>query len=610
MKFLVGIILSAVMFLTWTATVYAADSANKVCIDTDDNGQYDTLKASGMSDRDCDGYTTAQGDCDDTNPLIYPGEWTASGCSAGEFKQCNSGGSGSYGSCTAAASICEATNGGSCYYVDAGSGNNSNNGSYASPWADFTRACSYESAGSRPANWVDLAPGDVVYLKGTTNLTASYNAGASYGTLGCLLDNSQSGTSSHFVTFKQFPGATAEFRETGKLLFRSDNGGGYYKIKNFKGGNTTGNAIYLNGGGSNSVIEGVNFYNANCTTAGDNCSFIELTSGTTGVSILRSRFSDIQNSGYGFTENVSHLLFYEGNSNIVRYNQLMQANAFNYGGPDRAFGVKYKRGQTGGASGDTYWEYNRALNISGQVFLTAQKNTYIRYNTVYDSQGLYGCRNLGTSTNQAWCGYHTVEYNTFIQTNTSDPSVYSSRGIDWNILTDYTNFVTWGPLSFRYNLIVDATSISIYNLAQYINNANFVTVCGGVGPSCSGGIFTMGNNCFYNSQSIALNFNLFSQGESYGANYNFTNWKGTVGLDTTSFNENPSIDSSSRATSSNCSSMGSMLLNEAGPTPTPTATATPTASPTPTATPTATVAPLIGRCRKGQVRTTGPGNKY
>ena len=52
-------------------------------------------------DADNDGYTTngtlLGTDCDDANSRIFPGALTASGCSAGQFRRCQAGGT--YTSC-------------------------------------------------------------------------------------------------------------------------------------------------------------------------------------------------------------------------------------------------------------------------------------------------------------------------------------------------------------------------------------------------------------------------------------------------------------------------------------------------------------------------------
>lgn len=609
MKFLVGIILSAVMFLTWTATVYAADTANATCLDTDNDGVFDVLKASGMPDRDCDGYTTAQGDCDDTNYRVWPGEWITTGCSAGQYKQCDAGGSGSYGSCTADSAIDESTNsgggGGHRYYVDAGTGNNANTGTFASPWADYSRVCNYESVGLRPANWVDLAPGDVVYLKGTTNLTATYASGGSIGSVFCRLENTQAGNSSHPVRFYRLPGSTAEIRSSGSVIFQFEGGGaGYVHFKRLAGGFSGGGKfIYLNWGGNNSTLEGLNLYDSTCPADGngDNCNHIGSAAGAKNLTIVRNRFGEIYDPDY-YSNNVSMIVHFDTDNNIIRYNQFIMPNAWNYGGVRRSQGWKVKKDQNNGSTIGAWFEYNRGINLSGFMAETCEKYSHVTHNLCINCEGLYNASNLGSGANQTYSD-HDVSYNTFVS---SIASSGSTLGFQWSHTLDNP-----GPTNFDHNIIVGASGSNAVQIMNYGTNTQFSTVCGGAGPSCTSGLLTFGNNCYY-STGTAPSYNLFSDvgSGSAGATYSFGNWIGTVGLDATSHNENPSLDSYQRATSSNCASRGWSLQSEAGPTPTPTATATPTASPTPTATPTATVAPLIGRCRKGQVRTTGPGNKY
>lgn len=105
------------------------------------------------ADRDNDGYTpngqagssatsghlpgasSTSIDCDDTNKFIFPGVWTAIGCTGGQVHQCHAT-NGTYSSCVAPASItCEATGSGVCHHVDCTSGNDTTgDGTYSLPY--------------------------------------------------------------------------------------------------------------------------------------------------------------------------------------------------------------------------------------------------------------------------------------------------------------------------------------------------------------------------------------------------------------------------------------------------------------------------------------------
>jgi hypothetical protein len=50
------------------------------------------------------------------------------------------------------------------YYIDPANGSDSNDGSASAPWKSFRNAISYYQPDYRPAGWIELKPGDCVYL--------------------------------------------------------------------------------------------------------------------------------------------------------------------------------------------------------------------------------------------------------------------------------------------------------------------------------------------------------------------------------------------------------------------------------------------------------------
>ena len=53
---------------------------------------------------------------------------------------------------------------GPCYYIDPVHGHDDNDGSFAASWRSFRNVLSYYSSQYRPVGWVDLQPGDCIYL--------------------------------------------------------------------------------------------------------------------------------------------------------------------------------------------------------------------------------------------------------------------------------------------------------------------------------------------------------------------------------------------------------------------------------------------------------------
>jgi len=50
------------------------------------------------------------------------------------------------------------------YYIDPANGSDSNDGNASAPWKSFRNAISYYQPDYRPAGWIELKPGDCIYL--------------------------------------------------------------------------------------------------------------------------------------------------------------------------------------------------------------------------------------------------------------------------------------------------------------------------------------------------------------------------------------------------------------------------------------------------------------
>lgn len=169
-------------------------------------------QACAAPDADCDGYTsdgslgtmgTTDVDCNDSDFNQYTGTTIVSGCSGSDYKVCQS--SGSYTACQTGP-LCEKTGSGHCYYVNPTTGNDTNPGTYASPWATLNNF-SYYSSGA-PATAVTPTPGDVLYLVGSGTLSGTHT-GCYGGSFRCGFSTyNRNGTSTDHYKLKRYPGAT------------------------------------------------------------------------------------------------------------------------------------------------------------------------------------------------------------------------------------------------------------------------------------------------------------------------------------------------------------------------------------------------------------------
>ena len=196
--------------------------------DTDRNGNVDNW-CPGV-DKDFDGYTLAQGDCDDEDWNIQPGRVTTKGCSAGEYRTCKASGAG-YTACVASATTPYCPTGDhviktgqaalNCYYFNAATGSNATgDGSYANPWQTGEKI----STGASGAH--SVVAGDAFIF---------INGGTAYPEF--LLDTSKKaiwisnkdGTSSNPIYFLGYPGNKPVMN--GRiLLYESD----YHVVRDFE----------------------------------------------------------------------------------------------------------------------------------------------------------------------------------------------------------------------------------------------------------------------------------------------------------------------------------------------------------------------------------------
>lgn len=122
--------------------------------------------AAGGVDSDNDGWTTdgsgtehpGEIDCDDTNFDMYPGRWRESG---GQFQRCET--TGLFSALVAQPN--EAKLGGTNFFIDCDAGVNGT-GTFASPW-NTTEMVTYLSVSEQPAGYHEPIAGDAIWIGGT-----------------------------------------------------------------------------------------------------------------------------------------------------------------------------------------------------------------------------------------------------------------------------------------------------------------------------------------------------------------------------------------------------------------------------------------------------------
>lgn len=164
---------AAILFLLLASDAFAADFG---CgRDTDRSGTVDSLCPG--SDKDYDGYTEAQGDCDDTAFEIFPGRPDTTGCSAGSYRVCKADGTG-YTACVSSATTPYCPQGDytttdgidatTCKYISPSGSDTTGDGSYANPWKTPKKISRYDSGAVNPG-----AGDAVMILSGTYTETST-----------------------------------------------------------------------------------------------------------------------------------------------------------------------------------------------------------------------------------------------------------------------------------------------------------------------------------------------------------------------------------------------------------------------------------------------------
>lgn len=523
------------------------------------------------NDKDNDGYTTDT-DCDDTNRKVYPGEYYACDCGGGPKSGTRiCGGGATWGSCVcnSATPLCEATGSGVCKYVDCGSGNNSNSGTYASPYATLGKVAG-GSPGSPPASPYTLAAGDVVYIIGDTNCTTRYSNGSE----DVFLHITSSGTSSDKITIKRYPGSTAVLSATGGGGIKSDTGNDWVVLDDLEITLGTGAAvppIVINVGSND--WEFSRLYIRDSSGNGDN------------------NFSGI---------------YMDGNNRIVSHHNFIKNISRNTGNVDNVAGIMSIQDEDVGEGDDIYshhdviWWDSYSDTANGRCWRNKHggdlQDTGANGNRIedgycvngrvvigYNGSGLRGTRLFAYNDSSGNSSSNTLK---ILDLGEGGAEGTSAPHED-NIIQDSTfinySMVHWArpshtstsqKLTFRRNIVQD-------NDTEYTTgNTEGVVSIDGYGSDVehdsmvSNNALAFDNNCYYNSAATALNFCFYcvdaggggpGPAGNDGDNYTFATWKSTLSQDLNSYEENPTFDTYYRSTSTNCDEIGwHTLAQDAG----------------------------------------------
>lgn len=599
-------------------TAYAADLG---CgRDTDRNGSVDTMCPT--PDADSDGYTSVLGggtDCDDTKWEIYPGRYTASGCSAGFSRLCQT--SGSYSSCVADASfVCHGSGGSTKFVDDSGPSTtdcSTDAGTYADP-KDYrcffntgmtgytalgTHDCLVFLGGTYSTKW-GSAPEKMIYTSVTGDSTDRIRLVAMPGQAVYI---SGAGTSPNAIVPVEFVHSNYEIQG-----FDID---GNYAVKGIKVS-----------GVANIWIHGNYVHDTDGACGANNCGQVVLSSPSDNCTVENNDLRNIFDSTDLTNENANSVQIFRGTGNVIKGNTLGSANTTSQYGC-----LYYKHCDTSG-NGNYTVTNNLCFNGSGhQMTTTCGGGTWTKnrfYGTLdgkhpFNIHGGSGATFLGGastfSNNTAFGGDGPIVFTSgsYEQTSgtftaaTSDIITYAYRDIPsltklqvitsttlpgglaagtnyWTIrlssttsnlasslanaiagtpVVDITStgtgthtiYETFGNVTIEKNIWNDDAASypddNFYSVCRYCNDAVYTN-------TITGGVITNRNNAHYSP--ITMPYTVFGDNSvtSLGTTYaNFSAWSAGL-LSTTEVNASPNFTSAGIAQHASMLGWGWRTYNE------------------------------------------------
>jgi len=396
------------------------------------------------------------------------------------------------------------------YYLDAVNGDDDNgDGSFGDPWKSFKNITSYYQASYRPPGWVDIQPGDTIYLMdGTYNELVYYGGSTGPETNGPYVAcwRFEDGSEGSRYHIKAYPGHSpvldAQYGGMGIYIWQSS----WWEIDGLEIKNSAARGILIAG---NDQIEIHNVYIHEVSgEGGQNNAGIHI-NGCDEVEIYDSTLED--NLATGNSSNITH---FQG-TNITIHD-------CDFSHPVSGPCVKYKHASN--VTTAYFHVYNNTFSdCSDFSFGAATYNTHFHHNLVVGG-GSWAImsQDFGGYTHQTNL---TFEYNT----------VYDAPAVSLNVVDTYTDPEN---INFNNNIFYDtATSYGGWGIVA-IGHYNSDYLLNLVEPELS-----FNDNCYCNPNiSVQFDFGASSSGGDagpLGGLYTLSEWQTEYGYDLSSLETDP-----------------------------------------------------------------------
>ncbi|MCC6931874.1 MAG: right-handed parallel beta-helix repeat-containing protein [Deltaproteobacteria bacterium] len=497
---------------------------NEICgdgVDQDCNGS-DLLCDNPDKDRDGFSYN----DCDEGNRRVYPGVTVSCDTACGKGAQvCQEDGQFSACSC---AVVCEAKSGAKCYYVSRLSGADNNSGAYNAPWKSLKNFISYESEAAKPSTWVNLQPGDVVYL-----------LSGEYGLNEAVLNLSrQQGTTERPIIVKAYPahrpiigqnGASDNQPKYGANLIQSSNivldGLEFVYSRDF--------AVY--------VAESSNIEIRNCLlhdtwgNSADNLAGVHVVDSSS-IRVHHNIIYDNYDRDKKWASGSGVILF-GGGANRVDHNVIFMSARV----PSdfETTGILYKHSASGGDVGFEA-DHNIIRNARLTSIGTGSVNSRVHHNLIIDSAML----------ESADFGGYTLTQNISFTNNT----IINGLALNYRPTSEYGSF---GLLTFGENIVVDNSAYSgergLVVISEYGDETLYQAIMH------NNGRLDFKDNCYYNP-NYSVKIRAFAGNPAgTGDVYSLSAWQ-DAGYDSGSQEIDPQLNEFYRPTNNACSDKGWLAM--------------------------------------------------